>query len=250
MEEEEEEAEPEAKPGKKKSKACAADLASCPTNGCAKPGSAHALFNQKKRGEGVDLASAVASKAKTITFEQLRRLEERAEQLLPKHKDLDDRKPLESVFGGFGEGTVVRLVGYVAPDHGKKYGGAHAGGIESVNCRLEREEQRDVHVPLLPRADAEECEGVVVEPIPQSLAQHPSWTSAGFRKLAKAGKLVMIVGPLFWDNEHLVNEDCKHLKSGQPKRMSLWEIHPVTEVWVCDDDACSPSKKTGWTRVD
>ena len=90
----------------------------------------------------------------------------------------------------------------------------------------------------------------MVESVPQSLAAHPSWTSAGFRKLATAGRRVMIVGPLFWDNEHLVNDDCAHLKPGQPRRASLWEIHPITEVWVCADDACSASQPTGWTRVD
>lgn len=58
---------------------------------------------------------------------------------------------------------------------------------------------------------------------------------------------VLVVGGLTYDNEHLVNGDSKHPKQGQPKRMSLWEIHPITEFFVCvNSDGCDPSEQDAW----
>src|SRR5207253_1072917 len=119
----------------------------------------------------------------------------------------------------------VRIAGFIAPDVGTPSSGAHPGGVESVNCRLAGANDKDVHIPVVAKSDQEECEGIVVEPIPQMRLDHPSWAFGPMRKVAKTKKLVMFVGPLFWDNEHRVNDDCAHLKNGQPKRMSLWEIH-------------------------
>jgi hypothetical protein len=71
--------------------------------------------------------------------------------------------------------------------------------------------------------DASEFEGIVVEMIPQS--RRAKWTSANVRKLR--GKLLLIEGGLFYDNLHFVNGDAANPVPRQPKRFSLWEIHPV-----------------------
>ncbi len=235
---------------------CQKDLAHCTPIGCAKANSPHALFNQLKR-RTTDRTGAEITRegARTITFKDLHELQVAADAALPNSKDLTraQREQLVALGvpgGTFGEGTGVRLVGFIAPDSGAASSGAHPGGVESVNCRLSKSEERDVHVPVVARPDQPECEGVVVEPIPQTRAEHPSWTSSGLRHLARQKKLVMFVGPLFWDNEHEVNRDCGHLKSGQPKRMSLWEIHPVTDLYVCDAGTCSADDRTGWRKVD
>jgi hypothetical protein len=261
---EEEEAPPAGKPhphhpgsgAKTTSKACKPDLAHCTPIGCAKPRSPHALFNElKRRTKDATGDDITRGNARTITFEQLHALQSAADALLPEPKDLtkeqrDQLVALHVPGGTFGEGTGVRLVGFIAPDNGSPSSGAHEGGIESVNCRLTKPEERDVHVPVVASPEHTECEGVVVEPIPQLRAEHPSWATGPLRQLAQQKKLVMFVGPLFWDNEHKVNPDCGHPRTGQPRRMSLWEIHPVTELYVCDSGTCTADDKTGWRKVD
>lgn len=236
---------------------CKKDLAHCSPSGCAKPGSPHALFNElKRRTTDVEGRAVTRETAKTISFDQLRQLQAAADAACPDPKDLTkpqrDRLVTLAVTGGtFGEGTGVRIAGFIAPDNGSPSSGAHTGGIESVNCRLTKDGDRDVHIPFVPRPDQPECEGVVVEPIPQMRAEHPSWGHVPMRRLAKQKKLVMFVGPLFFDNEHKVNPDCGHLLRGQPRRMSLWEIHPVTEVYVCESGtSCSADDHAGWMKVD
>jgi len=236
---------------------CAADLASCGDDGCEQPNTPHAVFNHLKRrttnanGDAITLANA-----EPVTLYDFAALQKAADKLFPNHKSLTkkQREDLTSLsIGGrtLGEGTGVRLATFIAPSGQSKSSGAHEGGIESVNCRLTAEHDRDVHIPVVndPGSDTE-CQGVVVETIPQMRAQHPHWTSAELKKIAKAKTLVMFVGPLFYDNEHLVNDDCAHLQNGQPKRMSLWEIHPVVEVYVCETGSCKASSAAGWRRVD
>ena len=235
---------------------CKKDLAHCTPIGCAKANSPHALFNElKRRTTDASGADVTRERARTVTFDELRSLQAAADAALPDAKDLtraqrDKLVSLTIAGGTFGEGSGVKLVGFIAPDNGSPSSGAHPGGVESVNCRLTKPEERDVHIPVVPRPDQPECEGVVVEPIPQTRAAHPSWTVGPMRQLAHQRKLVMFVGPLLWDNEHRVNPDCGHLKSGQPRRMSLWEIHPVTELYVCDSGSCTADDKSGWRRLD
>jgi len=59
----------------------------------------------------------------------------------------------------------------------------------------------------------------------------------------------LTVGGLTYDNEHLVNADAAHNNQGQPARMSLWEIHPVTEFFVCDSGSCDPARHSDWMTL-
>lgn len=79
--------------------------------------------------------------------------------------------------------------------------------------------------------------------IPQ-IAKPAGWDSVTLNRLA--GKQVPPVGGLSYDNEHLVNDGPAHPKSGQPKRFSLWEIHPITAFYVCPaGDGYDPATLTG-----
>jgi hypothetical protein len=61
---------------------------------------------------------------------------------------------------------------------------------------------------------------------------------------------VLVVGGLLYDNEHLVNDDPSQPKGGQPKRFSLWEIHPITEFLVCEQaGGCDPVARAQWTAL-
>src|SRR5262249_24617789 len=93
-------------------------------------------------------------------------------------------------------------------------------------------------------ANASEFEGIVVEMIPQDRPDR--WTLANLAKLRK--KPILIEGGLFYDNLHVANGDASHPLNGQPKRFSLWEIHPITSVKVCTKAAnqCDPTRPSDW----
>jgi hypothetical protein len=151
---------------------------------------------------------------------------------------------------GFGEGVAVRLVGYMAPHTPRPKGsGPHPGGAESVNCCFGDHDPAhstvDFHIPVRERVGQSECEGVVVEMIPES--RPSSWTVEKLRRTTE--KKVMFVGLLLFDNEHQVHDDCATEDArvrSQPKRMSLWEVHPVVEAYVCRGDGCTADSMAGW----
>ena len=85
--------------------------------------------------------------------------------------------------------------------------------------------------------------------IPQILKQ-PGWHDATVLNRIHAAKLrVLVACGLTYDNEHLVNVDPQHKKSGQPARMSLWEIHPITAFFVCESGNCNPAQHSDWTPL-
>ena len=93
----------------------------------------------------------------------------------------------------------------------------------------------------------DEWSGIVVEAIPQAAlpgftkAQHDAVVAA-LAAVRDAKLPVLAIGALTYDNEHLVNGDKAHPNKGNPMRMSLWEIHPVTQLFVCPaGETCDPS---------
>jgi hypothetical protein len=60
--------------------------------------------------------------------------------------------------------------------------------------------------------------------------------------------LLLIEGGLFYDNIHFANGDAENPIPRQPKRFSLWEIHPVVSVKVCKKTAaqCDPNRASDW----
>lgn len=65
-----------------------------------------------------------------------------------------------------------------------------------------------------------------------------------------AAKHVLIIDGLMYDNEHFVNDNPASPKGTQPKRFSLWEIHPVTAFYVCPaGDWCDPTQLGQWQTL-
>src|ERR1041384_3206715 len=84
----------------------------------------------------------------------------------------------------------------------------------------------------------------------QRLPRPAGWDAGTLNRINDEGLPVLVVGGLTYDNEHLVNKDKTHIKSGQPKRMSLWEIHPITEFYVCvDAHGCDPAVHDQWIAL-
>jgi hypothetical protein len=38
--------------------------------------------------------------------------------------------------------------------------------------------------------------------------------------------------------------------NGQPKRFALWEVHPITEFFVCTQAPCDASVSSQWTKLE
>jgi hypothetical protein len=140
--------------------------------------------------------------------------------------------------GAISEGDSVRLAGYVTE--------ATQQDGEKVNCYDATQE--DIHINIAPKNKGREA-GIVVETIPQ-LDNPPEWKASSFKKLATLKLQVLVIGGLTYDNEHRINDDPAHpIKGGQPWRMSLWEIHPVTRFYVCEVAACNASTLSEWTTL-
>ena len=62
----------------------------------------------------------------------------------------------------------------------------------------------------------------------------------------KQGKCLLIRGGLFYDSIHVVNTDPN--ETGQPKRFTVWELHPVTAVLVCakPNNQCDVNTPADW----
>jgi hypothetical protein len=206
--------------------------------GCSAAGSAHGLVNQLKRTvppEGTPI---------TLTFDTFSQLQATAVELVDQSveiepADRDKIKSIETTEGTVGEGSRVRLVAFLSE------GRPHANSGESVNCNLKREVNNDIHISVAETKNASEFEGIVVEMIPQD--RPANWTSSEVETLRR--KVLLIEGGLFYDNLHFANADASNPLGGQPKRFSLWEIHPVTSVKVCKKTTvsqCDPDRASDW----
>jgi hypothetical protein len=145
------------------------------------------------------------------------------------------------------EGERVAITGFL---HRAEEGSS----AESVNCA--GSDGRDIHLNLNePKPNPptfNEWTGIVIEVIPQ--VPLPGWTQqdhsavlSALRAVRDAALPVLAVGSLTYDNEHQVNSDKNNPKGSNPKRISLWEVHPVLEFYVCPEaqtcDAATPGTK-------
>lgn len=242
---------------------CADDLESCPNIGCAKKNSPNALSNQLKRNLiSTDLETSVGrKKVKKVTFVTMKKLQKMADDLVDQDRFLteDERDLLKNLKIGsksFSEGDAVRLAGYIV-------GNTHANKGESVNCNLTGERNNDFHITLAEISEQDRSEGVeegidrtnlefkgiVVEMVPQK--RPSSWTVKKLREIQRAGKKVLVVGQLFYDSKHKVNDDPEHPLKSQPKRISLWEIHPVRKFFTCEkrNEGCDEDNYEDWTEL-
>jgi len=180
---------------------------------------------------------AAKQPAEKFFYQDLIDLQTQAEKAnLP--KSLPDRGVLEKM----GEGKYVSYVAVIKDAH---YSDVAHG--EAVNCNIPGEVANDIHIVLMSDSkDTDECHSTTAEISPHF--RPPSWTPANLNAL---GKPVRIQGHLFYDGSHT---PCKGSSRPNPKRASLWEIHPVYAVEVCqrsDLDQCRNSTKPeDWAPLD
>jgi hypothetical protein len=162
----------------------------------------------------------------------------------------EDRKPLRSIptsKGNIGEGTVARLVAFVADAH---Y--SNLGKGESVNCKKGDAESNDIHIVLQEKeSDTNECDSATAEMSPHfrpdlwnpDILNEKDDSVFGGKK-----RLFRFTGQLFFDASH---SPCTNGSGRPPKRSTIWEIHPVYDVEVCTDpnNHCNAGDGTGWQSL-
>jgi hypothetical protein len=97
----------------------------------------------------------------------------------------------------------------------------------TVNCNIPGDATNDIHIVLLKDPNDDECLSTTAEMSPHY--RPPDWTDKNLLK-ASAGHPVRVKGHLFFDGSHT---PCSGNSRPNPKRASLWEIHPVYSVDVC-----------------
>jgi hypothetical protein len=92
---------------------------------------------------------------------------------------------------------------------------------------------------------------VIVEMTPHYRAQfYPGWTITKLQ--GASGSLIKVVGQMIVDNAHSnPKEDCGFSNSNVSTcwRMSVWEIHPVTQFLVCTNET-SPDVCGHWVPLE
>lgn len=224
-----------AKPGP-----CHVSLADCPPRGCAAAKSPDALPNQLKDRSVTDGSTA------RLTFDDFAALQQEADALVGEKQPLSGAaratlKDLPVSSGKVSEGDLVEVVGFII-------GVPHSNTSESVNCRLHGVDNNDFHIPLGREANADETEGIVVEMIPQN--RPDGWDLGKLKDVESQEWPVLVRGQLLYDNKHHVNADPQNLKQGDPKRFSLFEIHPITAFLTCETEPCDPDDATRWVRLE
>jgi len=176
---------------------------------------------------------ADASSPVTVNFANLIAMQQQAP---PKSALAGGRDALHDFFtldgSQIGEGTVVRLLAFVKEAHI-----SDCQGGEYVNCKLNGLANNDFHIVVMDPAQKNprnlpECDGVIMEMSPHY--RPAAWSQIDLRTPSQ--NPVRVTGSLFYDDEH---EPCSMVSgkltghSGDPDRISLWEIHPVYALDVC-----------------
>ncbi|MEA2572701.1 MAG: Bacterial domain [Acidobacteriota bacterium] len=222
-----------------KKASCFPNLKTCPPSGCMAADDTHGIFNIVKHGPP-------SGAVKQVTLKTFAGLQTAADKVVGQASELDeeDRESIKKLKVGtatLGERSEVIVSGFIV-------GKPHPNGGESVNCGLSGVVNNDIHITISDDAENSEFQGIVVEMIPQE--RPDGWSTTALGKVARTKQRVRITGQLFYDNAHRVNSNPKRNLNGQPKRFSLWEIHPISEFEVCTKEPCDVTKKAGWTKLE
>ncbi|HKW48257.1 MAG TPA: hypothetical protein VJN70_12465 [Gemmatimonadaceae bacterium] len=225
-----------------KSSACVVRLTSCPEFGCAAEDTPDGLSNTLKR------TMPTGNKPRLLTVDDFSTLQGEATKRVGDKKaalSASQRQKLHAMpmhGGKISEGDLVAVAGFIVGD-------PHPNTGESVNCNLHGASNNDIHITIASEAGSDEMDGFVVEMIPEN--RPDGWTKAALESIERKAQQVLVVGQLFYDSKHHVNDDPDNPLSGDPKRMSLFEVHPIVRFLVCDRaKTCDPANEGAWTKIE
>lgn len=183
------------------------------------------------------------------TFEELQRavemdgvkLNDRAHPARPTKQYQTSRATL-------GEGSVVRFAAWVLKANYSNTRKRPDGSVgENVNCNQPKGENNDIHVVLVESLDDDEEESVTAEIIPH--LRPSAWTPTNL--LQHKDRRFRFTGQLFLDSSH--KRCAPDEPNCGPKRISVWEIHPVYAIEICKSKRagrCDPGNDAHWMALD
>lgn len=176
---------------------------------------------------------AATKSPRMITYQELVNLQRKSSNV---PKSLPDRTILRDL----GEGQYVSYVAFIKDAH---YSDVGAG--EAVNCNIPGRTTNDIHIVLLKDLNDDECLSTTAEMSPHY--RPPEWTDKNIMR-ASAGHPVRLRGHLFFDGSH---KPCSGSSRPNPKRASVWEIHPVYSMEVCSQTTIAQCQKqtAKWTPL-
>ncbi|MGA8763323.1 MAG: hypothetical protein WB562_10705 [Candidatus Sulfotelmatobacter sp.] len=215
----------------------------CPATGNSKLDTPQAAQNEAKNNF---CAANTPNAPVNIDFDVLHQLQQEAAKVttfgsdgsLPQDRSV--LRKLSSNAGSIGEGTVVRIVAFVISAHP-----SNVGSGESVNCKRKDAESNDIHIVLGKNSNQdEECSSVTAEMSPHF--RPDTWTPDNMNH--NNARLFRFTGHLFFDASH---KPCSGSTGPNPKRSSLWEIHPVYAVEICGDtrNDCKVDSDQNWIAL-
>ncbi|HWZ45067.1 MAG TPA: hypothetical protein VNW97_16450 [Candidatus Saccharimonadales bacterium] len=181
--------------------------------------------------------------AEALSYTQLLDMQKKSTEA-KLQKNMPDRSQVE----GMGEGKYVSYVAFVKDAH---YSDVSAG--EAVNCNIPGNDSNDIHIVLVPDTkggdpkNADECTSTTAEMSPHF--RPAGWTPDNIMK-ASAGHPIRVSGHLFYDGSH---SPCTATSRPNPKRASLWEVHPVYSFEVCSKSTvaeCQSAPASDWTPLE
>jgi hypothetical protein len=175
-----------------------------------------------------------------------------------------NHKAVSAQMLALGEGQYYTVVGYL-------YYEKLSSGGESCNCDIQKSDPGDdYHIGMGfdeglaataeqvknnendPNFPELEKSSIVVEMTPHYRAKYHQgkWTEPQLDKAL--GYQVKVVGQLLLDNDHMGAAVCSAPNASSTCwRMSAWELHPVTEFYVCSNKkGCDANSTTGWKALD
>lgn len=134
------------------------------------------------------------------------------------------------------EGSVVSIRGYIV-------GIPHVSRADRDPCdTAPGRAARDYVLNLGELAGDTEFDSIIAVITARNRRQHPNdkkWNLEKIRRIARETAMFRLTGQLFYDSKHVVNSDPAAEMKDEPRRLSLWEIHPVTNIKVCRSDTDS-----------
>jgi len=171
-------------------------------------------------------------------------------------------------FADLGEGNIHTVIAYLYFAQDTSKGTATVpSNSETCNCKLKAANTFDYHLGLgfdsalaatarttHPKQGSATFnklakQSVVAEMTP--FTRHPKWTFS--RVNALQGQQVKVVGQLMVDNIHFnAKDDCHISAAATCWRSTVWEIHPITQLYVCKaSGGCTASSPASdWTNLD
>jgi hypothetical protein len=173
--------------------------------------------------------------AQSAKHKELNRLKNRFN--LPEPSDFDTRINFSAMLAP-GDDTsrwnprrAATLTGFVVA--------VQVGGVETCNCKTEREEFRDTHIALAASEDATAPTKLVHVEVTPRLRERMAgkginWSTDTLGQTLR-GKWVTVKGWLLFDFIHAresENTDTGDVKKPKNWRATAWEIHPITSIEI------------------